>query len=105
MRGNLAVPQFGIVQWPKKIDGFFKAHAPNREEGMPWNTLVLHLIILKQGLPIHIDMAALSKGTNAMEPASRIERNNLRLTKSREYYHIQSNPHKKSQHRRLPTGA
>ncbi len=37
MRENLAVPQFGIVQWLKKIDGFCKAHAPNREEGMPSN--------------------------------------------------------------------
>ena len=39
MSENLAVLQFGIFQWLKRIDGFCKAHAPNREEGMPSNTL------------------------------------------------------------------
>ena len=39
MRENLAVLQFGIFQWLKRIDGFCKAHAPNREEGMPSSTL------------------------------------------------------------------
>ena len=39
MRENLAVLQFGIFQWLKRIEGFCKAQTPNREEGMPWNTL------------------------------------------------------------------
>ena len=39
MRENLAVLQFGIFQWLKRIDGFCKAQTPNREEAMPSNTL------------------------------------------------------------------
>ena len=38
-RKSLAVFQLGIFQWLKKIDGFCKAHAPHREEGMPSNML------------------------------------------------------------------
>lgn len=37
MRENLAVLQFGIFQWLKKIDGFCKAQTPHREKDIPLN--------------------------------------------------------------------
>ena len=39
MRENLAVLQFGIFQWLKKIDGFSKAQTPRRETDISSNTL------------------------------------------------------------------
>ena len=79
MRENLAVLQFGIFQWLKRIDDSARLMHLIEKRACHRTHSELPLITpkLKSELPIRLDMATLSKGTNTMEPAIRIERNNL----------------------------
>ena len=79
MRENLAVLQFGIFQWLKRIDDsarlmhLIEKRACHRTH----SELPPMTPRLKPGLPIRLDRGALSECALAVEPAIRIERNNL----------------------------